>query len=81
MAPGVSSLRKDMKRGSWVYLHIKKKIHISDGLFEDEVFLDFRRVRILSSLEQFNLRAKTALKMLPSQLSLGPDGFQLVPVS
>lgn len=51
-------------------LHIKKKIYISDGLFEDEVFLDFKRVRILSSLEQFNLRTKTTLKMLPSQLSL-----------
>lgn len=53
-----------------MYLHTKKKIYISDGLFEDEVFLDFKRVRILSSLEQFNLRRKATLKMLSSQLSL-----------
>lgn len=52
-----------------MYLHIKK-IYISDGLFEDEIFLDFKRVRILSSLKQFNLRTKTTLKMLPCHLSL-----------
>lgn len=70
MAPGVNSLRKNMKRGCLMYLHTKKEVYISDGLFEDEIFLDFKRVRILGSLKLFNLRTKTALKMLPCHLSL-----------
>lgn len=54
-----------------MYLHTKKEVYISDGLFEDEIFLDFKRVRILEApLKLFNLRTKTALKMLPCHLSL-----------
>lgn len=28
-----------------MYLHTKKEVYISDGLFEDEIFLDFKRVK------------------------------------
>lgn len=49
VTPGVIALRKKKEsNSSWMYLNIKQVIYTSNREFEDKVFIDFKRPRIVS---------------------------------